>query len=126
MNAPRRASGAGGGDGGTPVDERLAPALGRRREVRGDAQPAEALPEHAPRPEVHLAPDPLGVADDRVGAVVDEALRALGPRDRARAPGAALVEHQDPVVLQRAVQPAERARVARRARALVAGAALEV
>ena len=113
-------------------DERLAQPLWREREVADDAHPAEALAEHAPALDAELAADPLGVADDRVGTEVRQVGRLLGRRhpreraDRRRAARAALVEHQHAVVLQRAIQPAGVARVARRPRRLVAGSALQV
>ena len=111
--------------------ERLAHALGRHRQVAHDAQPAEALAEQAPVLDAQLAADVLGVADDRVGAVVHEALGLLAPgqpgqrADRARAPGAPLVEHEDAELVQGAVQPPRGARVAGRTRRLAAGPALQ-
>ena len=97
--------------------EGLAQPLGGDRQVGHDAQPAEALAEHAPALDAQLPADVLGVAHDRVGAEVREVLGLLGRgqsrqrADRRRAPGPALVEHEDAEVGQGAVQPAGRARV---------------
>ncbi len=98
-------------------DHGLAHALGGQREVGEGAEAAEALPEQAPLSPLaeQLAPDQLGVADDRVGPEAGEVVGLLGraaaqrqglPGRRGRAPGAALVEQQDPVVVQGPVQPA--------------------
>src|SRR4051794_16682367 len=114
-------------------DERLAQAFGRDREVRRHAQAAEALAEDAPPLDTERAAQQLGVADDGVGAEVREVLGLLGGRaarerrwaDGRRAPGAALVEHEDAELAERAVEPAGAARVARRPRRLRAGPALE-
>jgi hypothetical protein len=112
-------------------DERLAQPLGRDREVGHDAEAAEALAEDAPALHAELGADGLGVADDRVGAEVLQVVGLLGGgeagqrADRRGATGAALVEHQDAEVLQRALEPARRARVPRRPGRLGAGAALE-
>ena len=69
---------------GRPIDrrqaageERLAQPLGREREVRAGAEAAEALPEDAPALDAELLPDPLRVADDRVGAVQLQVLGLL-------------------------------------------------
>ena len=111
--------------------QRLAHALGRDRQVAHHAQPAEALAQQAPPLDPQLLADVLGVAHDRVGAVVRQALGLLGPgqsgqrADRARAPGAALVEHEHAELVQRAVQPPRRARIARGARRLAARPALQ-
>ena len=61
-------------------DEGLAQPLGRDRQVGHDAQPAEALAEHAPALDAQLPADVLGVAHDRVGAEVREVLGLLGAR----------------------------------------------
>src|SRR4051794_3684260 len=114
-------------------DERLAQAFGRDREVRRHAQAAEALAEDAPPLDTERAAQQLGVADDGVGAEVREVLGLLGGRaarerrwaDGRRAPGAALVEHEDAELAERAVEPAGAARGARRPRRLRAGPALE-
>src|SRR5262249_21184088 len=71
------------------------------------------------------------VAHDRVGAEVREVLGLLGRRhpgqraDRRRAAGAALVEEQDAVVLQRALQPRRVERLEAGTKRLEARAALE-
>ena len=107
----------GRGEPGQPAgDERLPDAVRRERQVGDRAHAAEALPEHAPRLAGQLAPDQLGVEHDAVGAEVGQVV-GLGLRARGREPGqglpvrrggpagAALVEQQHPVVLQRPVQP---------------------
>jgi hypothetical protein len=58
-------------------DERLAQALGGEREVRGHAQAAEALAEHAPTVHAQRVAQRLGVADDRVGAEVRQPIDLL-------------------------------------------------
>ena len=63
--------------------ERLAQPVGREGEIREHAQPAEALPEHAPRRRVQRRAQQLGVAHDRVGAEVRQVLGTLGRRARA-------------------------------------------
>ena len=81
-------------------DERLSQTVRGQRQIRGHAEPAEALPEHAPPLHAELAPNPFGVADDRIGPemreVVGLLLRAHPGKgsDRRRAPRAALIEHQ--------------------------------
>ena len=115
-------------------DEGLPDAVRRERQVGDGAHAAEALPEHAPRLAGQLAPDQLGVEHDAVGAEVGQVV-GLGlrrsepgqglPVRRGGPAGAALVEQQDPVVLQRPVQPglpAPRA-AARRTRGRPAGTA---
>ena len=113
-------------------DERFLQPFGRQRQVRDHAHAAEALPEHAPALDAQLAADPLGVADDRIGAEVREIVGLLlrahsGERsDRRRAAGATLVEHQDAELPQRPIHPAGIVRAACRARRLESRAALEV
>ncbi len=86
-------------------------AFRRLREVVDDAEAAEALPEHAPGLGSELVPDQLGVADDRVGPEVRQVFGLLlcaAPGEVAhgrRAAGAALVEKQHAVVLERAGEP---------------------
>ena len=89
-------------------DERLAQPLGRDRQVGHRGEAAEALAEHAPALDAELAPDRLGVADDRirpeVGQVVGLRLGRVArddPADRRRSAGPALVEQQHAVVAQR-------------------------
>ena len=107
-----------GGDGQARQaagDVRLAQAVRRERQVGDRAEPAEALPEHAPgRAAGQLAPDELGVQHDAVGAEVGQVISlGLGrAQARQRLPGggggpagAALVQQQYPVVGQRPVQP---------------------
>ena len=107
-----------GGDGQarqSAGDERLAQAVRGERQVGDRAEPAEALPEHAPgRAAGQVAPDELGVQHDAVGPEVGQVIGlGLGrAQARQRLPGggggpagAALVEQQDPVVVQRPVQP---------------------
>ena len=112
--------------------ERLAQTLRGDREVRGDAEPAKALAEHAPAIDAELRPDPLGVAHDGVGAEVRQVVRLLLRRapgqlpDRGGAAGAALVEHEHAELLQGAVEPRRRGRPPRRPRRLRARPALEV
>jgi hypothetical protein len=93
------------------VDRRGKP-LGGEREVRGHAEAAEALAEHAPALDPEPAPDQLGVANDRVSAKVGQVLgllRRVAPAqrtDRSRASGAALIEHQHAEVAQGTIEPA--------------------
>ncbi len=88
-----------------------AQAFGRLREVVDDAEAAEALAEHAPLLDPELHADRLCVADDRVGPEVGQVLGLVlrghvrKRADRSRAAGAALVEEQKPVVLERALPP---------------------
>jgi hypothetical protein len=88
------------------------------------------LAEHAPALDPELAPDRLGVADDRVGAEVRQVLGLLLRRhpgelaDRGRPARAALVEQQHPELLQGAFEPG-RGHRSQRPRRLVPGAALE-
>ena len=111
-------------------DECLTQRLRRDRQVRAHAEAAEALPEDAPALDAELLTDQLRVAHDRVGAVQLEVrsllLRALARQraDGSRTAGAALVEQENAVVLQRARQPARRLRIGR-PRRLVARPALE-
>ena len=92
-------------------DERLGQALRRLRQVVDDAEAAEALAEHAPLLDPELGADRLGVADDRVGPEVGQILGLVlrghvrERPDRSRAAGSALVEEQQPVVLERALPP---------------------
>ena len=113
-------------------DERLGQSLGRQRQVRRRAEAAEALPEHAPALDAERAADRARrrARSSRRGSGAGSrpARRASSPvssADRRRATGAALVEHQHAVVLERASEPSRAAGGARRARRLVAGAALE-
>src|SRR4029077_13443559 len=101
------------------------------REIRHRAEAAEALAQDAPPLHAELAPNPLGVAHDRVCAEMLQVIRLL-PRaeaghraDRARAARAALVEHQHAKVAPRAVQPSGPARMPGGPGRLVAGATLE-
>ena len=93
-------------------DERLPQALRRDRQVGHGAEAAEALAEDAPALDPELLPDELRIADDRVGAEVGQVLGLCLRRvtrnvaDRRRSAGAALVEQQQPVVLQRPLDPA--------------------
>ena len=111
-------------------DQRRLQALGGEGQVRERREPAEALAEHRPALDAELAADPLAVPDDRVRPEVGEVCRLVlrrRPRDvlphRRGAPGAALVDEQDPVLGERAPHPSRgRAGGPRR---LEAGAALE-
>ena len=114
-------------------DERLTQAARRSRQVVHHAEAAEALPQDAPlalRPQ-QLAADELGVAHDVVGTemhqVVGLRLGRAAPRQRLMrhrraAARAAVVQQQDAIVLQRALEPAG---AAIRPRRPEAGAALE-
>jgi len=77
---------------------RLAQSFRRDRQIRADAETAEALAENAPAVDAELLPDLFRVAHDRVGAVQLE-VRGLLLRshsrqrvDRRRTAGPALVE----------------------------------
>ena len=121
----------GAADGRQPTgEERRVEAVGEGAEVVQRAEPAEGLAEHAPPVDAEVLAEGLGVAHDRVRAEVGEPLRVrggVGPRSAVRrgAAGAALVEHQHPVVAQGTFQPGGRRGSADRARRLLAGTALE-
>src|SRR5262249_42909157 len=110
-------------------DDGLAEALGREREIGHRRETPEALAQDAPAIHAELAADVLRVADDRVGAELCQVVglirrgptRELGT-DRGRASRSALVEEQDPVVIDGPLHPAGRR--ARRASGLDAGATL--
>ena len=110
-------------------DERLAEAFGRDRQVRQDAEAAEALAEDAPPVDVERGAEELGVADDRVGAEVREVvglLRRSHPverADRGRAACPALVEQEHAELGERTRQEARDTGC--RARSFMARAALE-
>ena len=112
-------------------DVGLAQAVRRCGQVTGDAEPAEALPEHAPALDPELGPDELGVGHDAVGAEVRQVRRLLRRREigkkphGARTAGAALVEHEHAEVAQRPDHPPRAPRGARGSRGLEPGAALE-
>ncbi len=89
-------------------------ALGVRREVGQRGEAAERLAEQAPPLDAEVLAQQLEVAHDRVRPEVGEVRRLLGHRptgdllgaaDRCRQPGAALVEQQQPEVLQRPLHP---------------------
>ena len=111
-------------------DECLGQTVRGLREVRDGAETAEALAEDAPTLHAELLSDQLGVADDRVGPEMRQVLGLLlraHPRkraDRSRAAGAALVEEQEPVVLERPRPPGLGDEL-EQARRLRAGPALE-
>jgi len=96
-------------------DERLANAVRGEGQVGDGAEPAEALPEHAPRRAAgQLPPDQLGVEHDAVGAEAGQVVGlGLGraqagqglPGGGGGPAGTALIEQQHPVVVQRPVQP---------------------
>ena len=112
-------------------EEHLGQALGRRREVAQRAEAAEALAEDARALAAELAADALGVGDDRVGAEVGQVVGLLGRgalqlrADRARAPGAALIEQKHAEVGQGPLEPRRRRVRPRGPRGLRARAALE-
>jgi hypothetical protein len=97
-------------------DQDLLATLRRDRQVGHGAEAAVALPEDRPRRRTHeRRPQRLRVAHDRVGPKVREVvgllLRRAEPGEGltggwCRPAGAALVQQQHPVVLQRATQPA--------------------
>ena len=111
-------------------EERLAETFGRDRQVRQDAEAAEALAENAPAVDVERGAEELGVADDRVGPEVREVVHLLlrchpvERSDRRRAAGSALVEQEHAELGERTRQEL-RATGCRRARSLVARATLE-
>ena len=92
-------------------DERLGEALRRLGQVVDDAETAEALAEDAPLLDPKLVADRLRVANDRVGPEVGQIVGLLLSRqvrkraDRSRSAGAALVEQEQPVVLERVLPP---------------------
>ncbi len=104
------------GEGRQPAgEERGAQPLGRGGQVPHGAEAAEALAEDGPGGAAgEPRPDGLAVADDDVGAEVREVVGlgagaatqgerlAVGGRGGA---GAALVEQEDPVLLQRPAEP---------------------
>ena len=93
--------------------------------------PPKLWPSTLQRSTLELAADPLGVADDRVGAEVLQVLGLLLRRharqraDRRRAAGAALVEHEDAELAAAPGRARTGRRVARRAGRLEARPALE-
>lgn len=98
--------------GQAPGDEHLAQALGRQAQIGQGAEPAEALAEDGPGAvALEVAAQEFGVAHDRVGTEVGEVGgRVLdggerGAVGRCGAARAALVEQDDPVVLEGAAQP---------------------
>ncbi len=111
-------------------DERLGEPFRRLREVVDDAEPAEALAEHAPALDLELAADQLRVTDDRVGSEVRQVLGLLlraHPGQVADGSGAArpaLVEEEQAVVVERALPPGLVDEL-QEARRLVPGPALE-
>ena len=119
--------------GKAAADQRLADPLWREGQVRDRAEAAEALAQHGPGlvPD-QPPPDQFRVTDDRVGPEVGQ---VVGLRPGAAQPGqgvpggrrgpagAALVQQQHPVVIQRPVQPGLPAEWARAAEP---GAALQV
>ena len=122
---------------GRPADRRqtageihLAQAVRRGGQVLQGTEAPERLTEKAPATKTEVLAQALGVADDRVRAEVAQPL-GLGDGIRARSPiggrssGATLVEHDHPVVAQRASEPGRRARKAGRTRRLVSRAALQ-
>ena len=78
--------------------------------IRRNTEAAEGLAEQADPLEAEVLAERLGVADDRVGAEVPQAggvggrVQVGGAVRRGQA-GAAMVEHQHPVVAQGALQP---------------------
>ena len=92
-------------------EKRLSQAVRGQRQIRGHAEPAEALPEHAPALHAELPPDPLGVADDRISSEMREVVRLLlrahpgEGSDRRRAARSALIEHQHAELPQGPVEP---------------------
>jgi hypothetical protein len=101
-------------------DVDLAQAVGCGAEVVQRAEAPEGLAEHAPPPCAEVLAERFGVTDDRVGTKVPEPVCVDGGIGGWLAigggsPGAALVEHDDPVVAQGTVEPRGRGREAGRA-----------
>ncbi len=107
----------GGVESGQAAGDVAGPqALGCEGQVAEGDEAAVALPERLPRfVAAELTTDQFGVGDDRAGPVQREVIGQLSGRaepgrgaggDGGGAAGAALVEQQDPVGLQGAVQPA--------------------
>ena len=114
-----------------PGEKGLGQRSGRRGEITEHAEAAKRLAEHAPPLQAELVADELGIVHDGIrpetGKVTCPLLRAhfFESRNRRRTPSPPLVQHQHPVVLQSALQPAGRPRVRSRAGCLHAGAALQ-
>ena len=119
-------------DGGQAAGEQDAlQALGVRRQVAGGAEAAEGLPQQAPALDPQPPAQVLAVLDDLVGPhVAEQPGRAGGvspgvrPVDGRGGAGAALVEEDEPVVLQDRADPAQ-SRVGRGPGGLAPGPALE-
>ena len=94
--------------GQTTGEEGLGHTLGVLREVGGDAEAAEGLAEQRPRLLLEGLAEQLGVRHYAVGAQVGEVLGREGDGGihRGGPAGAALVEQDDPVVLQGLAEPA--------------------
>ncbi len=115
VGGPVDVVGVGVEGGQAAGDDRGAHSLGGEGEVRHRAEAAEALAEDGPGgPARHHGADGLAVADDSVGAEAGEVVGLLGggAAQGQRLPGggrgtsrAALVEEEDPVVLQGTVEP---------------------
>ena len=106
-------------------------ALGVLGEVTGDAEPSEGLAQQAPALQAQGTAQVLTVLDDLVGAQVGEqpgggcgGTGDIGPIHRAGGTGTALVNEDEPVVLQDRADPAEPG-VGAGARRLTARPALE-
>ena len=119
-------------DGGQAAGEQDSlQALGVRRQVAGGAEAAEGLPQHAPALDPQPPAQVLAVLDDLVGPhVAEQPGRAGGvspgvrPVDGRGGAGAALVDEDEPVLLQDRADPAQ-SRVGRGPGGLAAGPALE-
>lgn len=119
-------------DGGqAPGEERGLDRVGVGGQVARGAEAAEGLPQETPPLDAQRSAQVLAVLDDLVGAEVREQTRrgsrvasGIGPIHRAGQPRAALVEQQNPMVLQERAEPAQ-AGVGRRTRSLAARTALK-
>ena len=83
-------------------------------QVPGDAEPSEGLPQQAPALQAQGTAQVLAVLHDLVGAQVSEqpggvcgGAGDIGPVHRAGGAGAALVDEDEPVMLQDRSDPAE-------------------